>query len=113
MTMCIIFTQADYNFVATVPDGAAPDDARRTGELYEADGPSKGYTDGYSLNPIRRANDAQGNARFIVNAAVMTRASDSDPNVLMYGTAVPYMSGLPQIDSNDPNFPGVYTPPGG
>jgi hypothetical protein len=105
MTMCIIFNQDDYNFVATVPPDAPTDDPRRTGELYTDNGPSKGYTDGYSLNPVRGANDAQGNARYFVNAVVLTKVSDSDPSKLMYGTAVAYMSGLPQIDSNDPGFP--------
>lgn len=93
MTSCIIFTQAQRDVVSS--DVAS-------GELYDQYGATKGYLDGNELNPIRRANDGSGNARYIVNAIVLIKDE--------FATAHDYMIGLPQIDSTDPSFPGVYVP---
>jgi hypothetical protein len=95
MTACILFNQTQRDVVSSdVPSG----------QLFDQYGPTKGYLDGNELNPIRRANDGSGNARFIVNAIVLIKDE--------FATAHDYMIGLPQIDSNDPNFPGPYVPPG-
>lgn len=93
MTACILFNQAQRDVVSSDV---------LSGELYDQYGDTKGYLDGNELNPVRRANDANGAARYIVNAIVLFKDE--------FASAHDYMIGLPQVDSNDPAFPGFYVP---
>lgn len=110
MVACIIFNDDQRKFVQSVNVADPNDDDAKTGELYDTYGPLKGYLGGNQLRPVRRAG-GNGNPDpcFIVGTQVLTAVDDS--NNLIFGTAQPYLSGLPIINSGDPGFPGPYVPP--
>jgi len=64
------------------------------------------YFDGVvqELQPIRRADDSNGNKRFIVNKVTF------DANAA-FAAAQPYVSGCPVLNSSHPDFPDLYEPP--
>lgn len=96
MTMCIILGQADNDEVAT---------GTNSGDLFTTYGATKGYLGGNELHPVARQGGTNGNPNpcFILSTRVLTATDDS--GALIFGTAVPYLSGLSQKDSNDPTFP--------
>lgn len=102
--MAYVLSEADRNFLASVPAGAPSDDPRRTGELYDLYGPSKGYVNGAFMAPVQmQGGGTNPDPCYVVGPQVGTNVN--------FTTAWVYLSGCTMKDTGSPGFPPPIEPP--